>query len=427
MSRNDALRFPDLLMLPILTLAAHGLRVTAQTVSEVPAIKPAEVTANDVYVRSGESMNHYAICKLNAGDKVQIIGERSEWYEILPPDGTFSLVSGEYIDTTDDQSGTVNANNVRVRAGSLLNDNKYTVQALLSKGTQVSILGRNPDGFLKIKPPVGATLWISRAYVAPLSADGSRIAQPGPTISATGALPEGEDAVKEAPGASGESRPAKSVAISAADDAAKKLVAPMTATATTSWQRQLQDIDAQVRLELAKPAASRSLDSFRSKYQAIADQVEDDFARQYATHRMQQLENFLVLDDTLKKVRGLDEAAEARRREYLAARSEIPHFTPPLPGGIEVQGILRTSALYPEGVVPRRFRLTDPSTPDIRTIGYVEIPADSDIRAEEFVGRLVGVRASEQRVQSGGVDPIPIYVAKELIPMESAETPDRSN
>ena len=56
-----------------------------------------EVTADNVYVRSGPSTNHYTICKLSAGDRVTIISQRGEWYEILPPNGAFSLVSGEFV------------------------------------------------------------------------------------------------------------------------------------------------------------------------------------------------------------------------------------------------------------------------------------------------------------------------------------------
>ena len=34
-----------------------------------------EVTGNDVYVRSGPSLNHYPVCKLNAGTRIAVVGE----------------------------------------------------------------------------------------------------------------------------------------------------------------------------------------------------------------------------------------------------------------------------------------------------------------------------------------------------------------
>ncbi|MDO8630297.1 MAG: hypothetical protein Q7R41_07375, partial [Phycisphaerales bacterium] len=173
--------------------AADAPHAQAQTApAERTVIGEAEITANDVYVRSGDSLNHYTICKLKAGDRVTVVGERGEWYEILPPEGTFSLLSGDYVDTTDNQKGVVNGNNVRVRAGSLLNENKYTVQALLSKGVEVTILGRNPDGFLRIKPPQGATVWVSRAFAQLRSDSRPTSAQSGDTATpsdATGVSP----------------------------------------------------------------------------------------------------------------------------------------------------------------------------------------------------------------------------------------------
>jgi predicted Zn-dependent protease with MMP-like domain len=37
---------------------------------------------------------------------------------------------------------------------------------------------------------------------------------------------------------------------------------------------------------------------------------------------------------------------------------------------------------------------------------------------EDFIGKYVGVRASERRLQQGGVNPIPIYIVTELILMQ---------
>jgi uncharacterized protein YgiM (DUF1202 family) len=126
------------------------------------------VTAHDVYVRSGPSANHYPVCKLGAGARVTVMGETGEWFEILPPDDAFSFVSGDYVDSPDGRKGVINGDNVRVRAGSVLDDFahlKYVVQVHLAKGTEVDILARDPDGFLRIKPPAGATLWVSRSLV----------------------------------------------------------------------------------------------------------------------------------------------------------------------------------------------------------------------------------------------------------------------
>lgn len=385
---------------------------TAQT-AEAPktVLGVGTVSANDVYVRSGDSLNHYTICKVQSGDKVHVVSERGEWYEIEPPPGTFSLVSGDFVDTTDNQSGTINGDNVRVRAGSLINENKYTVQTLLTKGTPVTILGRNPDGFVRIAPPSGATVWINKSFVN--LGDGavspSKVSEPNSEPTA--------DAAK------GGSDIPPAVAASAAKSA-EKLSVPMPAAATTALRRQVEEIDAAARAELAKPIEQRRFEPIAQRYEPIASQNDDTYAREYAKARLEQVKHLSDLTAAIDKMRNVDEQAQVKRRDFLAARGLIPEPTPETtPTGIEVQGELRISALYPPGSPTPRYRLLDPNDANGRTIGYVEIPTETNIQVEPFLGKFVGVRASAQRVQAGGVDPIPIYIASELMLMETAPRP----
>jgi hypothetical protein len=283
---------------------------------------------------------------------------------------------------------------------------------LLTKGTQVAILGRNPDGFLRIKPPAGATLWINRAYVQPVST--------GEASSGLGAhsTPSAEASARVTTRGAD---PTESVGVRPAADLGRSKTSPLTVAPTTAWRRQLDEVDTTAREELAKPAAERNYAPLIDRYRAIANQTEDDFARQYAQSRMEQIENMAALAEAVNKVRQLDVDAETRRREYLATRSSLPETIMPVPRGIEIQGELRVSALYPPGSAVRRYRLVDPEADETRTIGYVEIPPDSTLQADPFLGRYVGVRATQQRLQAGGVDPVPIYLAQEFVPLEGSE------
>jgi len=385
--------------------------------AERAVIGEAEINANDVYVRSGDSLNHYTICKLKAGDHVTVVGERGEWYEILPPEGTFSLISGDYVDTADNQKGVVNGNNVRVRAGSLLNENKYTVQAMLTKGAEVTILGRNPDGFLRIKPPQGATVWINRTY-AQLRSDG----RPTPAVSA-----EGQPAPSDAGGAA-PTAPAESKSADAPTSSPQPIGTPTPAASNApkairtgdaeGWQNRLKELDAAAMREFGKPVAERQFDSLLAKYREAADQASNELIRQYAQRRIEEINTVVEAATAYHQLKKLDDIAENKRREYRGARAGIPEATPSSPSAIDAKGELRISALFPPGSVPQRYRLVDPSVAGGKTIGYVEIPLDSPIKAEDFLGRYVGVRALERRVQSGGVDPVPILIAGELIPLE---------
>ena len=376
-----------------------------------PIIGEAEINANDVYVRSGDSLNHYTIIKLKAGDRVTVVGERGEWYEILPPEGSFSLVSGDYIDTSDEKTGIVNGANVRVRAGSLLNENKYTVQALLNKGAEVTILGRNPDGFLRIKPPPGATLWINKSF-AQLNGDTRPAGTANADTTASGTEPNSptSDAVSAQPGTS--------AATPIAEKPISKPVAARTSTTASDAQhRKLSELDTALTKEFAKPVADRNFESFMAQYRTLIAEAGDEFIQQYAQRRLEELQTALEATSSIGHWKKIEEIAEAKRREYRTARAAIPEAAPAGPS-IEAKGELRISALFPPGGTPERYRLVDPSTAGERTTAYVEIPAGSNIRVNDFLNKFVGVRALERRVQSGGVNPIPIYIADDLVLLE---------
>ncbi|MBI3835112.1 MAG: hypothetical protein HY287_12350 [Planctomycetes bacterium] len=384
--------------------AAETTATGTTTDSVSGTVRRGEVTANDVYVRSGDSMNHYTICKLSAGDHVTIVGEQGDWYEIKPPDGTFSLVSGDYIDTTNDKTGTVNGNNVRVRAGSTLNDNKYTVQTLLSKGTPVEIIGRNPDGFLRIKPPEGATLWVNKSFVS--------IGGSGASTSVKKAEPVARNPNPTAPNTSTET--SGKTAANTPARLNERLSAASTSPMTGEWRTKLDELDALAKTEAQKPAKERNFAPIISRFQPIATQTEDDFAHQFAQRRIDEMNNMTTLTDAIKKVRELDDMSESQRREFLAARAKIPEPTVPVPSGLEVRGELRESSVYKPGSANTRYRLVDAESGGEHTAGYVEVPADVKININELLGHQVVVRASEIRPHNGAVEPIPIYVAREI-------------
>jgi len=366
---------------------------------EVAASWKGQITASDVYVRSGDSTNHYTVCKLDAGNHVTVVGERGDWYEIAPPAGAFSLVSGEYVDTTDGQTGIINGDNVRVRAGSLLNDNKYTVQAMLPKGTAVNIIGRNPDGFFRIEPPPGATLWISRAYVQPIGTGASASAPPSvPARKSEEPLPAGSSAVIGSPLTAAATSP--------------------SSPKTSHWRSALGEIDTAAKEEVAKPAGERDYDDILARYRPIAEQTDDEYARKYADARIQEIKSMSDLAAAVDRVRRMGDEAETKRREFFEGRASFPTTTEPVPKGIQVEGELRISALYPPGSANPRYRLVDPQASRDRTIAYVEIPPDSAIKVENFVGRYVGVVSYEKRLHSASVDPVPIYLATELVLLE---------
>lgn len=382
-----------------------------------------EVTGNDVYVRSGPSDNHYTVTKLDAGTRVRVVGERENWYEILPTKGLFSLISTDYVDTADGRNGVVNGNNVRVRTGSSLSaDHRYTVQLMLSKGAEVRISGKTGDGYLQIEPPVGATVWISRDFVSFVPDDLLRLenqtdsALPASEPRDAGAEPEGKATTGH------------STVMDAADESTDAVVRDRAGSSSSgsslspAWQSPsviaLEALDAQTREALKRPLRDRDLTARIEAYREIADSQGDEFAARYAGVRIDQLTRIVELEDSARYVGSLRERAEEIRRASFAERAQLQKVAPPVKGGFHVQGELRFSAIYPKGTTPRRYRLVDPKSPKTRTIGYIEISPQSTIQIEDFVGRYVGVRASAKRIQTGGVNPVPIYIASELIVLQ---------
>lgn len=381
--------------------------------------EPGVVMADDVYVRSGPSLNHYTICKLGKGARVSVLGEKSGWMEILPPAEAYSLISSDYVDTVDKQSGVVNGNNVRVRAGSLLNKNKYTVQTMVSRGFELQIVGENPDGFFRIKPPAGATLWINKEFV---TVGGEVVVTSEPADSlGVASSDEGQSFVASASSAvdvaghgSGSVTQTKRTAT----------LSSLDTIPTTVQRAELKRIDADAERELGKPIYERDFDSIIQRYRRIATQKGDEFASQYALSRQQQIENFAAVVAGARRMRQLDENAGQRRREFLGTRSSLRSIKIPTPRGLDAKGELQISALYPHGSLPRRYRLVDPAASEPRTLGYVELPPDSPIEVADFLGKYVGVRASFKRLLGDSVNPVPIYVADELVVMQPGALED---
>lgn len=397
--------------------------------AEKPVLHQGEVVGENVYVRSGPSLNHYTVSKLQKGGRVQVVGESGEWFEILPPAGAFSLISGDYLDTADNKTGVVNAENVRVRAGSQLNDNKYTVQTVLPKGASVEILERAVDGFVRIKPPIGATLWISKAFVSTSpgsngNAAGSESAPAGDSKSAESAPPAGLDlektpqAMKEYEESKAKTpieRAAETETTAAGSSISESTTAGSSSSSVSNRQR-LEELDGEVRIELTKPLAERDLRPFLERYQRIVESDSDPVNKQYAEARVEQLRGMASVLSSIRSLHGTDERTESIRQEFLRQRAGIPQYVRSSePVSLDAKGVLRVSALYPLGSEPKRLRLLDRDAPTERTLGYVEIPVGSSIEIEKYIGAYVGVRASGKRWQEGSVNPVPIYFASELV------------
>jgi uncharacterized protein YgiM (DUF1202 family) len=134
----------------------------------------AYVNTDEVYVRSGPGKNYYPTQKLQRGDEVEVYRhDPGGWFAIRPPAGSFSWVSGEYVQAIDEQNGKVIGDRVVARVGSEFSDVRDVIQVRLTRGEPLTILGFkefNPgpaaQTWYKIAPPSGEFRWIHGRFVS---------------------------------------------------------------------------------------------------------------------------------------------------------------------------------------------------------------------------------------------------------------------
>ena len=532
-----------------------------------------EVTADDVYARSGPGENYYPVTKLAAGSFITVTGQKHGWLSIIPPEGCFSLIDKNYVDLTPGNTGVLNGNYVWVRAGSDLSKNHYAKQVKLHMGAEITIQGETETGFYKIAPPEGAQVWISEKYIGqardnvvkallePSKTEVKEEAPPTPRQETIAAVPEEvvptqtdtpiEDArymsppantrldeqpaetpvvdmtpepdvtieeesatplVTDAaqpspvptpqpvddtpPATTDETRiaalqaesqyevaapvdqpttteqvetkdedwsewPANTFDTKAADDAQATMpeeqevpapeedavaeqaspppapVKEVTPAAPAidlevyakmdpynfspqvkSYESMIQVIEGDLEAEFRKPISQRDVGKMIAGFQKISQQEHDIVSALYAERRVQQLLDVQEKVNALREISSLTNKVAAERNDSLKRRSAIRPIQMALDRRFDVEGEMRPSMIYDSPVGPRRFRLVDPRQDIPRTVAYVEIPRGSTIDPHEYLGRYVGVRASNRFFQEGTVDPISVYVVSEITILE---------
>jgi hypothetical protein len=132
----------------------------------------AEITGDNVNIRSGPGTQYYPCGRLNKGDKVKVVSERFGWSRVVPPAGSFSWISTQFVLVAPDDAtvGTVTGDNVRVWVGANNLRPMYSTTWLLklNKGEKVKLLGEEQDKYYKIVPPTGAYRWVSTQFTKPV-------------------------------------------------------------------------------------------------------------------------------------------------------------------------------------------------------------------------------------------------------------------
>src|SRR3954468_10780484 len=114
---------------PILLTAIFAAILTGsasleKSAEEQPQVENAKfqfagvLNSDAVMLRSGPGENYYITTKLNKGTPITVVGIKFDWLKVVPPDGSFSVVAKNLVTREAGANvGTINADNVNIRAG----------------------------------------------------------------------------------------------------------------------------------------------------------------------------------------------------------------------------------------------------------------------------------------------------------------------
>ena len=336
----------------------------------------AEITGDNVYVRSGPGTNFYDCGKLNQGDKVKVIGKQFSWARIVAPPGSFSWISIQYvnIDPANPTVGTVTGDRVRVYAGSNHVEPLYStfLQGKLDRGDKVKLLGEQKDEYYKIAPLSFSHLWVSINFTKSLPAQSVQAVVPTVKPSTVKPMTAKPTAVK--PTVARPTTVPKEV---------PKEVPPEPETPETLLAK-YRALQKQIQAERVKPIGKQSYAEIKKKLMKIAENKTADKAALYAQSTLKLvkgLELVLVVDKEVRlqdeQLKNIRERIDKTRTTKLAELEDLGNFA--------VVGKLKTFTTYGPG----NYRIVDDSG---KTICYA-LPSGSvsQVGLSKLIDQKVGL------------------------------------
>jgi len=321
----------------------------------------ADVTANDVYIRSGNGTNFYHCGKLYKGDRVQVIKAQQGWSCIAPPPGCFSWIAMQYVSINLDNPtmGMVTGDNVGVYAGSDYVEPMYSTskQVSLNRGQSVRLLSEEKDEYYKIAPPEGAYLWVSSQFL-----------QPAQSSVRTTPLDAGAPAEPNSPG--------PEVKVEAAEE--------------PDLLDQYYALSKLVKEERQKPVGEQDYTAIKEGLAKLAENEAKGRATRYAGFTLKQVERFELACTVAKEIalqKKELQTATSKIDEARAARlAQIDTL-----GKFAVIGKLERSSLFaslPAGSA-KRYRVLDESGKTVCYVSPTGAAAGKDM--DKLIGHKVGL------------------------------------
>ena len=340
----------------------------------------AEITGDNVNMRSGPGTNYYRCGKLNQGVRVDVVGSQFSWSRIVPPEGSFSWISKQYvsINADDESTGTVTGNAVRVYAGSseLKPIHSTTVQLRLNRDDKVKLLLGEEGDYYKISPPVGSYLWVSTQYTRALGAVGEvAVAVEKPIV--------------EEPKAE-----AESVKKPMAPTVVQRLEADPSVEAKKL--REYYALAKRMESEREKPIEQQDYSNIKKALVEIAETGEAGKAARYSSLAVKQVERIELALAIGKELPLQESQLEGVKKQIEQAREASLSKVPDM-GKFAVMGKLQVSSIYGPGY----YRVVDDSG-KMLCYALLSGPA-SGLDMKELLGKKIGlIGAIEAHPQSGG-------------------------
>jgi len=331
--------------------------ITASDTNEagVPSFPyAAEITDDDVPIRSGPGTNYYICGKLKQGDKVNTVDSQFSWSCIVPPTGSFSWISMRYVSIDPDNPaiGIVTADGIRVYAGSEYKEPIHSeiLQLKLNRGDEVKFIGKQKGDYYKIAPPTGAYLWVSTKYTKPLAP----VAKVPPTV----VVPPTVDTKTDT-----------------------KMIIPTTISGESENLEAYYALEKLIKAERAKPIDQQNYTNIKKALAAIAGNKGAGKAARYSEFAIKQIKGFELASDIAKVVRiqieelqQILEGIDKTRATRLAQVEDLGRFA--------VIGQFQTSVTYGPG----HYRIVDESG---KTVCYA-LP--TGLASETDLSKLVGLK-----------------------------------
>jgi hypothetical protein len=361
---------------------------------------PGRIKGTKVNVRCDSGLAAYVCTQLSAPAAVRIV-ERvpgTEFYKILPPDGTFSAVAKDAVkpDATG-KTGTVIADSATFNAGGEQRTSDFFYrQGQLKKGDTVTIIGAT-DKFYEIAPPAGTFFYIAARYVA--TGDDAT----GPSEVSVGAPRQnvsGPASRPAAPARAAQPRP--------------KAPAPEPATGAMA---DFQAAEKMLTDEWGKPAEDRNLAGLMAKYQAIKLDSGEEYLKSFIDSRV------TFVESAIQARKDTDEAKAQKIRldnERKATDDKLSTIARDKPVGritdfFITQGVIGASELYPNGVLGKRYQIRDPQT--LHIVAYAQCTTGK-VDLDTYLGKLVGIKGDPVYDKTLGVD---VVEADSVTPLSDAK------